>query len=111
MRLVMIFSFADRLQSKMVEVGFRELLQLFLRLSKEGMGRTFDPDTLLASGESASCVAFMPAEAISSSIRYTDAFQLLRALVYSFAIDHTSLDSAGSAYADSKDIQHRHAHL
>jgi hypothetical protein len=53
MRLVMIFSFADRLQSKMVEVGFRELLQLFLKLSKEGMGRTFDPDTLLTSGESA----------------------------------------------------------
>ncbi|XAO24207.1 hypothetical protein I312_103002 [Cryptococcus bacillisporus CA1280] len=34
----------------LVETGFRSMTQLFLKLSKEGMGRTFDVDTLLNNG-------------------------------------------------------------
>lgn len=40
-----------RMQSKLVEVGFEGLVQLFLKMSKDGAGRSFDPDQLLESGK------------------------------------------------------------
>lgn len=33
-----------------METGFRSMTQLFLKLSKDGMGKTFDVDTLLNNG-------------------------------------------------------------
>jgi hypothetical protein len=39
-------------QSKLVEVGFGGLVQLFLKISKEGSARSFDPAHLLESGMS-----------------------------------------------------------
>jgi len=38
-------------QSKLVEIGFSGMTSLFLKISKDGMGRTFEGDTLLQSGE------------------------------------------------------------
>jgi hypothetical protein len=39
-------------QSKLVEVGFGGLVQLLLKMSNDGMGRTFEPEQLLETGES-----------------------------------------------------------
>ncbi|OXB39264.1 hypothetical protein J007_00940 [Cryptococcus neoformans] len=36
--------------TQLVETGFRSMTQLFLKLSKDGMGRTFDVDSLLNNG-------------------------------------------------------------
>ncbi|WVF72381.1 hypothetical protein IAT40_007196 [Kwoniella sp. CBS 6097] len=36
--------------SKLVEIGFQGMTHLFLKLSREGMGKTVDADSLLASG-------------------------------------------------------------
>jgi hypothetical protein len=39
-------------QSKLVEVGFGGLVQLFLQMSEDGMGRMFEPEQLLQAGGS-----------------------------------------------------------
>ncbi|KAL7423726.1 exocyst complex component exo70 [Cryptotrichosporon argae] len=36
--------------SRLVEVGFGGLVQLFLQLNKDGLGRTFEPEALVANG-------------------------------------------------------------
>lgn len=38
-------------QSKLVEVGFGGLVQLFLKISSDGMGKLFDPEHLLETGQ------------------------------------------------------------
>ena len=44
-------SSASNVQSKLVEVGFGGLVQLFLQMSEDGMGRMFEPEQLLQTGE------------------------------------------------------------
>ena len=38
-------------QSRVVEIGFQGLVQLFVKQSREGMGRMFEPETLLEHGK------------------------------------------------------------
>jgi hypothetical protein len=42
---------ADDIQSKLVEVGFSGLMQLFLKLAREGTGKTCDPDSMIRQGK------------------------------------------------------------
>lgn len=38
-------------QSKLVEVGFTGLMQLFMKLAREGTGKLCDPDAMIRQGE------------------------------------------------------------
>ena len=39
------------LQSKLVEVGFTGLMQLFMKLAREGTGKLCDPDAMIRHGQ------------------------------------------------------------
>ncbi|ORY27086.1 Cullin repeat-like-containing domain protein [Naematelia encephala] len=89
--------------SKLVEIGFSGMTDLFLKISREGMGRTFDPDQLLESGAPTPPNFFVPLNTLLPLTSHiTDILNPRKSTPKTSSIIEPIMENATSAFAEMR---------